>query len=200
MGVERQHPVLVGEQRIDLELDHLGEVDDQLRDLDQRQGDVVDGSGRVAAEALQQPEQPGAHHRLVRQMHVQRRQRQGGVGDHRRRGAAVAEQDHRPELRIFPHAHDQLEGARPLDHRLHHEAVDAGVGPLLAHPPGHRLGGIADRRRRPEVEHDAAHLATCWRCRATGSSATTGPASAAAAAAAASRVRPPSRVGTTGMR
>ena len=52
--VERQHAAFVGQQRVDVELDHLGQVADHLRDLQQRVGQrlAVDrGAVAVAAPA-----------------------------------------------------------------------------------------------------------------------------------------------------
>ncbi len=99
-GIQSKHAELVGEQRIDVEFDHLGEVDDQLRDLDQRERDLVDCCRRPMPRSPAASRKSGCGIITSRaKVHVQRRQRQRGVVDDLGRGAAVAEQDHRPELR-----------------------------------------------------------------------------------------------------
>ena len=72
--------------------------------------------------------------------------------------AALAEQNHRAELRILGDADDQLEGVRPLDHRLHGKPLDARIGKVAAHALQHRFGGVPHRARRPQVEHDPADV------------------------------------------
>ena len=97
-------------------------------------------------------------HQVARQLHVERRQGDGGVGDHLDRGAAGAEQDDRAEQRVLADADDQLMGAGPRDHRLNREALDRGVGRLGGDAVEDALGGVGRRLRRADAEHHAADV------------------------------------------
>ena len=50
----RQHALRVGQQRVDVDLDDLCYLSHQLRELDERFGDLVEVGGRAVAIALQQ--------------------------------------------------------------------------------------------------------------------------------------------------
>ena len=90
--------------------------------------------------------------------HVERRQGERPVGDDLDRRAAVAEQDHRAELGIVRCADDQLVRVRPADHRLHHKAVDPGLGRCLGDARAHRLDRRADLDSVRKIEGDAADI------------------------------------------
>jgi len=72
-----------------------------------------------------------------------------------------SDQQDRSEHRILGRAQDQLDRMRPLDHRLHHEAVDVRAGRHVADFHGHGAHGVGNRLLRAEVELDAAHVGLC---------------------------------------
>jgi hypothetical protein len=65
-------------------------------------------------------------------LHIQRRQGVGDIINHRRLGAAVAEENHRPEAAAGAHADHQLVGAVSRLHRLHRKSVDRRIGGQIA--------------------------------------------------------------------
>ena len=71
--VQREHARLVGEQRIHVDLDHLAQIDDELRELDQRQADRLPIRRGPAPVALQQLGHASAAHQLAGEVHVERR-------------------------------------------------------------------------------------------------------------------------------
>ena len=81
--------------------------------------------------------------RSLRQLEIERRQRQRLVVDDLDRGAAVAEHDDRPEGRIVGNAGDQLARLGPQDHRMDGDAGDAGIGHHRARPA--RISATASR-------------------------------------------------------
>ena len=156
--IERDHAVGVDQQRIDVELGDLAHVGDQLRQADHRLANRAARRRRAVAIAAQQAIDARAAQRILGQHRIERRQRQRLVVDHLGRDAAMADHQDRPEHRVLGRAQDQLDGVRPLDHRLHDEAVDAGAGrggaDLVVHqrrrrraPPA-RCRDRAPRRRR----------------------------------------------------
>ena len=156
--VEGHHAVGVGQQRVDVELDHLGQVRRQLRQLDERQFHGRPVHGTMRPRIAQQLRHPGPAHQLPCQRDVQRWQCDGSVGDGLDRGAALAEHQHRPEDRVDRDAEDQFVAALVLDHLLHRQALDARIRPAL---PGPRQDGLGRRQQqflRADVEHDAADV------------------------------------------
>ena len=145
-GIERDHALGVGQQRIDVELGDLAHVGDELRQPHQGVAHGAARGRRPVAIAAQQAVDARAAQRILGQHRVERRQGERLVVDHLGRHAAMADQQDRPEHRILGRAQDQLDGMRPLDHRLHHEAVDARAGRRGADLVGH---GCARRRRPP---------------------------------------------------
>ena len=69
---------------------------------------------------------------VVRELEIERRQRQRLVVDDLDRGAAAAEHDHRTEGRIVGNAGDQLARLRPQDHRMDGDAGDARIAASAA--------------------------------------------------------------------
>ena len=119
-------------------------VGDDAAELNQHVNDAVDVGGRAAAVAFQQCGHARALDLRARQRGVERRQLQRLVLDDLDRGAALPEQDHRPEGGIGGDAGDQLVGARPHDHFLHGEAFQPRFRERAADPLVHLLGGGFD--------------------------------------------------------
>jgi hypothetical protein len=61
-------------------------------------------------------------HEIARERQIERRQGEGLVVDHLRRGSAMAEQNDRPEGRIVGNAHDQFARFRAMNHGLNDHA------------------------------------------------------------------------------
>ena len=156
--VERQHPFGSREQRVDVEFDDLRQVDHQLGDLDQRQADGVEIGRRCIAVALEQLVDARAADHLARQAHIERRQRDGAVGDHLDRRAPLPEQQHRAEDRVGGGADDQLLRTLHARHLLYREARLRYIRVGLGDAREDSLGGGDNRVRRIQVEHHAAHV------------------------------------------
>ncbi len=157
-GIQRQHAVLIREQRVDVELRHLVEIGGQLGDLDQGQRDLVQRRRRPIAIAVQQSAHPGPLDQLMGQVQIERRQGQRLVAHHLDRGAAVAEHQDRPEHRIVSEAHDQLEGVVGVDHALDRQAVDPSLGPTRLDIGQHGARGFVHGPGIGQAEHHAADV------------------------------------------
>ena len=149
---------MVHDQRVDVQLGHLGHVGQQLRHGHQRGHHALHVGRRHVAVALQQARHAGALDQRVRQRRIQRRQRHGAVLHHLHRRAALAEQDDGAEGGVDAGADDQLLRLRFLHHALHGEALQPRLGKLLAHARQHQLDGGAHLVLALQVQHHAAHV------------------------------------------
>ena len=156
--IQRDHPGGVRQERIDVELDDLAVVQGQLRDRHQQPGDRIEIHREAVAIAAQQAGDAGAPDQPARQFEIQRRQGQGGIGDHLHPDAALAEQHDRAESGVHADADDQLERIRPADHLFDDEALDRGIRLGGGYPQRHRRRGFADRRGAGQVQHHAADI------------------------------------------
>ena len=141
------------EQRVHVDLGDLRVVRRHLRD---RPDDPVELIGVDPGEAAERAEQAlraelGRQRPCIRL--VQRREREGHVGDRLGEDAAEAEGDHGAELRVTAHADEQLALVR-------HELLDehAAVGPSGRAVDDAVVGG-AGGGRVPHVELDQAEVA-----------------------------------------
>ena len=185
-GIERQHAGFIGQQRVDVELTDLRQVGCELRDLDQRQGDVGLARRRDVAVGLEHPRDAGARDQVAGELHVERRQRQRLVVDDLDRGAAAAEYDDRPEGRIVGDPGDELARFRAQNHRLDDHPGNARVrscrarlaedlGSGVAHrllarkvqPHAADVGFVHDVPRL-DLHHDGAAAREKWLCRLAG--------------------------------
>ena len=157
-GVERDGAFVVDDQRVDVQLGHLGHVGQQLRHGHQRGDDGIDVGRRHVAVAVQQPGDARALDQRARQRGVERRQRHGAVGHHLDRRAALSEKDHGAKGRVDAGADDQLLRLLHLHHLLHGEAFDARVGLAFAHAHQHGLRGGAHVAFVVQVQHHAADV------------------------------------------
>ncbi len=125
--------------------------------LTSRQLDGPFVGSRHVAICLEDAGDAGARDQAMRELEIERRQRQRLVVDDLDRGAALPECDHRAERRIVGHADDQFARLRPHDHRKHR---DAGRCARRASPRalGCRMsaGGFAHGVHVGEIEPDAA--------------------------------------------
>ena len=154
--VEGEDAVCAHEQRVDVHLDDLGEVDEQVADLDQRllERDHVDGlRPAVAVEELAdlRAVDHGAGQRLIERREVDRH-----VAVELDARAAHAEDERRAEGRVLLGADDDL--VATAAHGLHDDARDLGLGPQLAHAL-RDLRELGCRvRRRGDVQRDAGDV------------------------------------------
>ena len=156
--VHHHHAVLVGEQRIEIELAHFRNVCGELRQFHQRQGDGVDVGARHVAIEFQNISDTRALDHVVRQREIERRQRQRPVVDDLHRLAAAPEHDHRPEGRIVGYARDQFAAVRAADHWMHGHAFDPRLRHLARDPRHHLARRLHRCLGRADVEHDAADV------------------------------------------
>ena len=156
-GVDRDHAVAVGEQRIDVEFREFLDIGGKLRDLDQHQRErsEVRRPPDIAV-AGQQFGDAGAADQLARKLQVQRRQPQCLIVDHLDRGAAAAERHHRTEGRIVGDPHDQFLGLRPHDHRVDRDAAQLRGGAKLPRPRQNIVHRLPQGARIGEVQTHAA--------------------------------------------
>ena len=124
-GIDRDDPLPVRQERIDVELAQLGQVGGELRDLDedQRHGALVDG-GDVAV-GLEDARHARPRDQVARELQVERRQGERLVVDDLDGRAAVTEDDDGAEGWIVGNAGDQLARLRAPHHGLNGDARDA---------------------------------------------------------------------------
>src|SRR5690606_34512548 len=114
-------------KRVDVHLPDLGNVDRDLRDLDQRKRHRLDICARPAAETCQQLVHACAANQGVGEVEVERRQLQGNIGHDLDGGTAVTEQDCRAEGGIVGKSEEQLGCIAVAEHRLELDAGDLGL-------------------------------------------------------------------------
>ncbi|VTR69452.1 hypothetical protein DESC_740191 [Desulfosarcina cetonica] len=129
-----------------------------MGNLDQGEGDLGQIDGRNAAITGQQTMDARAGDHLPGEVHVQGRKGQAAIHDHFGGRAAVAEEQHRPELGIHVHAHDQLMGMGTLDHGLDAEPQGAHVLDGLAEMLAHSIRALAHGLAGGQVEGHAAGI------------------------------------------
>ena len=169
--IERNHAVLVGDQRVDVHFVQLGQLADHFRDAQQHLGQCHHVDRRHVLERAEDFRHPGARNHLPHQVVVQRRQRQAGVVQHLDGDAAHAEGHHRPERFVVGHADHQLAAVARAGHRLDQDAVDDGIRPVqprtlqdgIEHGPHGRFGaqvqlhaadvGLVDDVQRVDLQY-----------------------------------------------
>ena len=156
--VERDQPLRVGEQRIDVELDDVGQVHGDLREAQQHVDDLLRAARAGHGEAGKPLRDLGVGDHVLRQHGIERRQADAAVGDDLGRRAALAEQDDRAEGRVAGQAEDQLMRLRARHHRLHRELQVACIGPQRGDARQHLLGGRLRGRARTQAQRDAADI------------------------------------------
>ncbi len=152
-GIHGQRSVLVDDDGVDVQLAQLRQLAHHLRDAQQ---DLLQGlqiDRRRTVPFPQGLEHPGALDQAQRQERIERRQRQGPVGDELDHRPTSAERDHRPHHRIGLDSDAEL--AAPLldAHGLNRHAIDAGLGLRVLHGRQHVVVGIAHPRGTADVEH-----------------------------------------------
>jgi hypothetical protein len=157
--VQRQHSLGIGQQRVDVEVNNLGEVSSKLSHLHQRQSHRVQIRRRLIAIATQQAVDARTLDQRAGKKRVQRRQRHRRIADLLDRDATLAEQHDRAELGILADPDDQFVRAVPAHHLLDDHPVDDGLRRGLARPVENFPGRRAHRFRRVEIEHHAADVA-----------------------------------------
>ena len=157
-GIDRDDAFVVGEERVDVEGPHFGEVGRELGELDEDERDGGTVGRRHVAIGSEDPRDTGAGDLVLGQLHVEGRKGQGLVVDDFDGRAATPEHDHRSEDRVVRESRDQLPRPLPPDHGLHQHSRHRGAG-----PEPRRAGQDVGRRRadillRREVEGDAVDL------------------------------------------
>ena len=134
------------EDRVEVELDDLREVADELRHADDDVGERVAVDRVAAAHAVQHLRRLDAVEHRQRVVLGRRREAEGDVLQHLDEHAAEAEGDELAEARVGDRADDDLRAA--LQHLLHLDAVDLGVGLVVLGVGEDRVvGRLAPRRR-----------------------------------------------------
>ena len=151
-------PILIGEDRIEIELADLRHVGRELRNLDHEQRHAILVGGRDIAIGLELAGYAGARDECARQVDVERRQGQGLVVDHFYRRSAAAENNDRPERRIVRKPDDELACLR-----ANHHGINGHAGKSCIRPGRMRAGenvghGFAHRPFAGEVEAHASHF------------------------------------------
>lgn len=157
-GVQRDHTVAVGQQRVDVQLGDFGDVGGQLRQLDQHQRHRALVGGRHVAVGLENARDAGAADQLVGQAQVQRWQRELAVVDDFNRGAAAPEHDRRAEHRVVGDAGDQFARLRPQHGGLHDQPFDHRAGMRAARTRQDAGGRFAHRSDAGEIQAHTAHI------------------------------------------
>ena len=104
--------MLVGEQWIDVQLDHFRNVGEQLCDPQQNEFDRLAIRRRAIPVTGELLRDAGAGNEVAGEIRLERRQCDGRVRDLFGSGAALTEQDDRAEYRVGRRADDQLAGVR----------------------------------------------------------------------------------------
>ncbi len=157
--VERDHSLLVGHHRIDVQFAQARQLASQFRDPDQCVDQTVQVDGGHAAEVPQHAGHPGAVDQIGGQDPVQRRQGERRIADHLDRGAPHAEGEHRTERRIARNADRQLAPVGPQDHFLDQHAGEACLRSTLFHAVPDQLEPERDLVGRFHRQQDTADLA-----------------------------------------
>ena len=118
-----------GEDRIEVELDDLGEIADELRDLDDHVGERVAADGLAAAHALQHLGRLDAVEHRQGVVAGRGGEPEGDVLQDFHEHAAETEGDQLAERAVGDRSDDDLGAA--LQHLLNLHAVDLGVGLVL---------------------------------------------------------------------
>ena len=93
---------------------------------------------------------------VARELHIERRQRQGLVVNNLDRGSAASKDDDRPKGRIVGEPRNELARPRSHDHWLDKDAGDASVGPNGSRAIEDLRCCVAHGRRRREVQPHTA--------------------------------------------
>ena len=147
--------MLVGEQRIDIQLGHLRNVGEQLRDPQENGFDRLAIHRRAIPVAGELFRHASAGNEVAGQKRIEWRQCDGRVRNLIGSSAALSEQDKGAEYRVGRCADDQLEGARAPDHALNRESPQRGVRAQCAHPLEHFRRRIDEHVGCLDVEGDA---------------------------------------------
>ncbi|MNM80697.1 hypothetical protein D3C81_926700 [compost metagenome] len=156
--IQRDHPVAVGQQRVEIECTYLRDIGGQLRQLDQYQRHRALIGGRHVAVGLEDARHAGASDHFVGKPQVQRRQRQGLVVDHFHRGTPTAEHHHRPEHGVVRDTGDQLTRLGPQQAGLHHHAFDARLRTQSVRALQDGRSRRLHRRQGAQVQAHAIHI------------------------------------------
>ena len=118
-GIDGDDAVLIGEERVDVELANLRHVGGKLRQLDEHETDRALVGRRHVAVGLEDARHLRSRDQHLGELQIERRQRHRFVVDDLDRGAAASEHHHRAEGRIVGEPGDELARLGAAHHRLH---------------------------------------------------------------------------------